>query len=140
MGIKNSRATLCLVLGIFATSAVAADPPPRFLNDQITTAEWQTYRDEVTSAQDVRCENTKRHEVLCVSESRKSLWVFTVLGNPAHPAVSTGVLVVYPQASGILFRGYYAGDEAAYYKWAPSAYSGLPILDQWTQAPFRRDP
>jgi hypothetical protein len=52
----------------------------------------------------------------------------------------TGVLVVCPQSSGILFRGYYAGDEAAYYKWAPNTYSHLRLLDKWTQAPFTRDP
>ena len=140
MRIKIGCATLWAILGISGSSAVAADPPPRFPDEQITLAEWQTYRNEVTSVPDVRCNNTQRHEFLCVSESLKSVWAFTELGHPAHPAVSTGVLVVYPQSSGILFRGYYAGDEAAYYKWAPNAYSHLRLLDKWTQAPFTRDP
>lgn len=141
MRIKIHSATLSIILAIIsAAPADAAGPPPRFPREQITLTEWQTYRDEVTSIPDVRCENTQRNEILCVSESLKSVWAFTELGNPAHPAVSTGVLVVYAHSSGILFRGYYAGNEAAYDKWAPNAYSDLPILDKWTQAPFTRDP
>jgi hypothetical protein len=137
---KFEFVTFCIMLGIAGRYAVAADPPPRFANEQITLAEWQTYRNEVTSVPDVRCDDTHQHQILCVSESLKSVWAFTEPGHPAHPAVSTGVLVVYPHASVILFRGYYAGNEAAYYKWAPDAYKALPILDKWTQEPFAHHP
>jgi hypothetical protein len=118
----------------------AAEPPPRFPQQQITLAEWQAYLDEVTSLPGVVCKDTQRHEVSCVAESLKSVWVFTAPGHPAHPAVSTGVLVVTANAAAILSRGYYAGNESAFYAWVADAYRDVPNLDKWTQAPFNREP
>ena len=141
MHINRSRETLFLILGLaMSVSAVAADPPPRFANEQITLADWQIYLDEVTSLPSVICKDTPRYERSCVSESLKSVWVFTRQGHPAHPAVSTGVLVVYTHAAGILLRGYYAGNESAFEAWVASAFSDVPNLDKWTQEPFIRDP
>jgi hypothetical protein len=86
-------------------SALAADPPPRFLNEHISLADWQAYLDEVKSIPDVQCDKTQHSELYCVSDSRTTAWVFTTEGHPAHPAVATGVLATYGQvAAGILFR------------------------------------
>jgi hypothetical protein len=140
MRFSQGSTTLCLTLGLLAGAAFAADPPPRFPNQQITLADWQTYLDEVRSIPDARCHNTQTRELYCVSDALKSVWVFTAPGHPAHPAVSTGVLVVYPQSAGILAGGHYAGSESAFYEWEGNSWSNDPILDKWLQAAFTHDP
>jgi hypothetical protein len=131
-------ATLMLVLALaVGMTSRASDPTPRFAHEHISLAEWQTYLEEVTLVPDVRCEDTKRHERYCVSDSLTSIWVFTEPGHPAHPAVSTGVFVTYPQSYGVVHRAYYAGDEPAFRAWAVSALGDLLILDKWKQAASR---
>ena len=140
MRIKVGHATLSLVLWLSGNFAMAGDPPPRFPNEQISLADWQEYLDEVRSIPDVQCQNTPRHELSCLSDKLRAIWVFTIPGHPAHPAVSTGVLVVYTRSAGILFRGYYAGDLSAFNAWAPDAYRNLTIQDKWTHDAFTHDP
>jgi len=128
--------TLFLIFGFAVSSCVlAADPPPRFSHEHINLTEWQSYLNEVTSIPGVHCEKTQKSELYCISDSQISVWVFTVDGHPAHPAVATGVLVVYGQAAaGILFRAYYAGDETAFLAWEARALGNPPIVDTWMQA------
>jgi hypothetical protein len=140
MRIKFGHATLLLALGLSGGFVTAADPPPRFPNEQITLSDWQTYLDEVRSIPDVRCQNTPRRELSCLSDKLRAIWVFTSPGHPAHPAISTGVLVVYSQSAGILFRGYYAGDELAFNAWAPDAYRNLTVQDKWTHDALTHNP
>jgi len=138
MHIDRRFATLILVLALaMGMTSHAADPTPRFAHEHISWAEWQTYLEEVTLVPDVRCEDTKRNERYCVSDSLTSIWVFTKSGHPAHPAVSTGVFVTYPKGYGVLHRAYYGGDEPAFRAWAVSALGDLLILDKWKQAAWR---
>jgi hypothetical protein len=137
MRIKQRFDTLILILGFAVTSSALADPPAKFPDEHISLADWQAYLDEVKSIPDVRCENTQRHELYCVSDSRTSIWVFTEKENPAHPAVATRVLVIYPRSDGILFRAYYAGNEPAFRAWEGYAIGNPPIVDKWMQAPFK---
>jgi hypothetical protein len=125
-----------LILSFVATLALAAEPPPpRFPNEHISSADWETYLSEVRSVADVHCEDTPRKETYCISNSLTSAWVFTKAGHPAHPAVATGVLDAHPPvAAGILFRGYYAGDETAFRAWEAQALGNPPIFDQWTRS------
>jgi hypothetical protein len=138
MRIKRRFDALFLVLALTVTSsALAADPPPRFPGEHISLADWQSYLDEVKSIPDVRCEITQQHELYCVSDSLTSIWVFTEKDNPAYPAVATGVLVVYPHADGILFRAYYAGNEPAFRAWEGYAIGNPAIVDKWMRAAFK---
>jgi hypothetical protein len=136
MNTRRNIETLFLIFGFAVSSCVlAADPPPRFPHEPITPTEWESYLSEVNAIPDVRCEKTPKSELYCVSDMRTSVWVFTIEGHPAHPAIATGVLVVYGQAAaGILFRGYYAGDESAFRAWEAGALGNPPVFDKWMQA------
>jgi hypothetical protein len=132
--------TLFLIFGFAVSSCVlAADPPPRFPNEHIILTDWQSYLSEVNSIPDVHCEKTQKSALYCISDSQTAVWVFTIEGHPAHPAVATVVLVVYGQtAAGILFRGYYAGDESAFRGWEAGALGNSPIFDKWMHAAAER--
>jgi len=125
---------LVVAVALVVSTVGRAEPPPsRFSHEHISVAEWQTYLDEVKSVPDVRCEDTKRFEHYCTSDSLTSIWVFTEPGHPAHPAVSTGVFYMNSITYGILNKGYFAGDEAAFRAWAAHALGDLLILDKWRQ-------
>lgn len=139
MLIKRPFDALFLILALTVmNSALAADPPPRFPDEHISLADWQAYVHEVKSIPGVQCENTRQHELYCLSDSLTSIWVFTEKDNPAYPAVATGVLVVGPHADGFLLRAYYAGSEAAFRAWEGQAIGNLRIVDKWMQAPFSK--
>jgi hypothetical protein len=124
-----------LILAIafaMSSSAFAADPSARFPNEQISLADWQAYLDEVKLISDVHCDVTPKNELYCLSDSRGSVWVFTIDGHPAHPAVVTGVMVTAPHGgSGMLLRAYYGGNESAFRAWQGLALGYRPIFREW---------
>jgi len=117
--------------------------PPRFPSGQISVADWKGYLTEVKAISDVHCQDYAANQYVCDSRERRTIWVFTREGHPAHPAVSRGVMVVSKTDSGTIIgidrSGHYAGDADAFRKWM----SEFVILDkrqvaEWNQM-FSRD-
>jgi hypothetical protein len=134
---KRKRLVQSIVAAVVFLGVVvarASEPPAGFPDPHISIEEWKVYRLEVLAIPDVTCE-PKSRELYCLSNSRSAAWVFTEEGNPAHPAVATVVLSADGKVgAGMLFRGFYAGDEAAFLAWAVKSIGERPIFGKWMQA------
>jgi hypothetical protein len=116
---------LLLILPLLGIAQPAQSPvQPRFPQAQISMDQWQSYLDEVKAIPGVACAEAASHQYKCNSAAQQTMWVFTVKGHPAHPAVTRGVMVVRQatqadQATtvGIDRSGYFAGKEAAFRSW-----------------------
>ena len=118
------RAGLCLVLlGLFAPASANADEPipPRFATTQISMEQWKAYLAEVKALPDAQCMEDRIYQYTCNSSEQHTIWVFTVRGHPAHPAVSRGVKVMQQTAQGAAVSidrsGHYAGRRAEFDLW-----------------------
>ena len=133
---------IVLISGLIVTVvAYASDPAPKFPSEHISLDDWKTYLAEVKAIPDVISENTNTNELYCLSNAQMAVWVFTVEGNRAHPAVATAVLVSSGRvAAGMLFRGYYVDDATAFWAWGPGAIGNRQIFDRWTQAALGEAP
>ena len=118
-------AALLLILPLLGIAQPAQAPvQPRFPQAQISMEQWQSYLDEVKAIPGVACAEAASHQFKCNSAAQQTMWVFTLKGHPAHPAVSRGVMVMRPatqanQAAtvGIDRSGYFAGKEDAFRSW-----------------------
>jgi hypothetical protein len=112
-----------VLLGLFALTSANADEsiPPRFDTLQISMDQWKAYLAEVKALPDVQCQEDRIHQYVCNSSEQHTIWVFTVQGHPAHPAVSRGVTVMQQTAQGptvgIDRSGHYAGRRAEFDVW-----------------------
>jgi len=113
---------LCCVLPILGLGQASQSPIPlRFPHEQISVEQWQSYLDEVKAVPDVTCAEMALHQYKCDSSAQRTIWIFTLEGHPAHPAVSRGVMVIANTAAGTTLgidrSGHFAGDYPAFIAW-----------------------
>ena len=120
---------------LLATTAIAfaqpSQPPPkRFPTETITPEQLETYKSEVQAIPDIECHEIGAHQRQCTSNAHFTIWIFTLSGHPAHPAVTQAVMLVQRDSQGarvgISRSGYYAGNSAAFDTWM----KGFRVLDQ----------
>lgn len=122
---KLPMGALLLILPLLGIAQPAQSPvQPRFPQAHISMEQWQSYLDEVKAIPGVTCAEAASHQYKCNSAAQQTMWVFTLKGHPAHPAVSRGVMVMHqateatPAATvGIDRSGYFAGKENAFRSW-----------------------
>jgi hypothetical protein len=113
---------LLLILPLLGIAQPSQSPiQPRFPQAHISTEQWQSYLDEVKAIPGVACAEAASHQYKCNSTAQQTMWVFTLKGHPAHPAVSRGVMVTHQATPattvGIDRSGYFAGKEEAFRSW-----------------------
>ena len=129
---KRCALTLAFLL---ATTAIALAqpskaPPKRFPTEKITPEQLETYKSEIQAIADIECHEITAHQRQCTSNAQFTIWIFTLPGLPAHPAVTRAVMLLQQNAQGsrvgINRSRYYAGDSAAFDTWM----KGFSVLDQ----------
>ena len=127
------RRALPLVLLLATTIALAQQsqaPPKRFPAEKITPGQLESYKTEIEAIPGIECHEISAHQRQCTSNARFTIWIFTLQGHPAHPAVTQGVMLVQQNSEGsrvgISRSGYYAGDSAAFDTWMKE----FRVLDQ----------
>ena len=138
---KHSAFPLALLL---ATSAIAlaqpSQPPPkRFPAEKITSEQLETYKSEVQAIPDIQCQEIEAHQRQCTSNAQFTIWIFTLSGHPAHPAVTQAVMLVQRDGQGarvgISRSGYYAGNSAAFDTWMKEFHvTDQKQVAQWQSA------
>lgn len=112
-----------LLLGLFALTSANADDsvPPRFPTPQISMDQWKAYLAEVKALPGVQCQEDRIRQYVCNSTEEHTIWVFTVQGHPAHPAVTRGVTVMQQTDKGATVgidrSGHYVGRRAEFDVW-----------------------
>ncbi len=74
----------CMAMSLPSFGAEIGD---RFPKARISPTDFLAYEKEVESLPGVRCEYDRNQQFICDSQALNSIWVFTVVGHPAHPAV-----------------------------------------------------
>ena len=128
------RRTFPLALLLTTTAIALAQPslppPKRFPAEKITAEQLGTYKSEVQAIPGIECREIGAHQRQCTSNAQFTIWIFTLPGHPAHPAVTQAVMLVQRDGQGarvgINRSGYYAGDSAAFDTWM----KGFRVLDQ----------
>lgn len=109
---------------------------PRYPTAKITFEQWQRLVAEVKAIPGIKCSDYVRNQYACDSAAQRTIWVFTTVGHPAHPAVSRGILFLNRAPGGAVLgidrSGHYAGDRAAFEKWMHE----FAVLDQRQIAEF----
>jgi hypothetical protein len=129
---------------LLATTAIAlaqpSQPPPkRFPTEKITAEQIGTYKSEVQAIPGIECREIEAHQLQCTSNAQFTIWIFTLSGHPAHPAVTQAVMLVQRDSqgarAGIHRSGYFAGDSAAFDTWMKE-FRGLDQkqVAQWQDA------
>lgn len=105
---------------------VAVADLPEFADAKITSREWEDLRATVGALPDADCQVDPDNALcVCSSRERKTVWVFTLTTNPAHPAVVERKVVGVGDRVQVLSRGYFAGSEAAFAEW----FAGFAVMD-----------
>ena len=128
------RRTFPLALLLTTTAIALAQPslppPKRFPAEKITAEQLGTYKSEVQAIPGIECREIGAHQRQCTSNAQFTIWIFTLPGHPAHPAVTQAVMLVQRDGQGarvgINRSGYYAGDSAAFDTWMKE----FRVLDQ----------
>jgi hypothetical protein len=122
-----------VLLMVIATMALAQQPhapPKRFPAEKITPEQLETYKSEIQAIPGIECHEIPAHQRQCTSNAQFTIWIFTLPGHPAHPAVTQSVMLLQQDAQGarvgINRSGYYAGDSAAFDTWMKE----FRVLDQ----------
>jgi hypothetical protein len=126
---------------VFASSTAGianSEALTEFEKPRITLEQWLAYRAEIMALPGARCTADASLQLLCDSAAMRTIWVFTVVGNKAYPAVVIRKLASREGKLGIDRRGYFAGDPAAFDTW----YKAIAALDrrqarQWAR-PLQR--
>lgn len=109
---------------------------PRYATAKISIEQWQRFLAEVKAMPGIKCRSDMQNQYVCDSAVQRTIWAFTLVGHPAHPAVSRGVLFVNRISGGAVLgidrSGHYAGDQAAFEKWMQE----FAALDQRQIATF----
>jgi len=113
---RVSRCFVALAVLTQTLTALADDKAWRFPTDHITTAQWQTFRDEVLKKPGATRQEFANQLVITVS-SELRIYVFTEPGHPAHPAVVVRAIVARGRGSEVQRMGHYAGDQKAFDVW-----------------------
>jgi len=130
--VKRRAFPLALLL---ATTAIgltqpSQPPPKRFPAEGITAEQLETYKSEVQAIPGIECREIEAHQLQCTSNAQFTIWIFTLPGHPAHPAVTQAVMLVQRDGQGarvgISRSGYYAGNSAAFDTWMKE----FRVLDQ----------
>lgn len=111
-----------IVIGLTPAIASAGERiTPRYSAGQITPTDWREYLAEVEAIPDIKCHHYATNQYVCESASRRTIWIFTRIGHPAHPAVSRGILFLRQATGGVRLgidrSGHYAADQVAFDKW-----------------------
>jgi hypothetical protein len=106
---------LLVVIGaLFPSVASSADPKPRYAAVAVSAAEISAYLQELSARSNVR-RVERTHCTLLDAQDDWSVYVFTKVGHPAHPAVF--VLHAEQEHHGVSRRrawGHTAGDRQAF--------------------------
>lgn len=120
----NTSRPIALMVTCFAATitisshAQSYEPDePRFATAQISMDEWLSYRSEVQGFAHVMCRSDPSHQLICDSLSQRTIWVFTLDGHAAHPAVSRGQMVVAEGAVGIARSGHFVSSREEFERW-----------------------
>jgi hypothetical protein len=137
---KRRAFPLVLLLATTIALAQQSQPPPkRFPSEKITPEQLETYKTEIQAIPGIECHEIWANQRQCTSNARFTIWILTLPGHPAHPAVTQGVMLVQQDAQGsrvgIARSGYYAGDGAAFDTWMKQ-FSALDQkqVAQWQSA------
>jgi hypothetical protein len=119
---KLPMGALLLMLPLLGIAQSSQSPAqPRFPQAHISVEQWQSYLDEVKAIPGIACAEAASHQYKCNSTAQQTMWVFTLKGHPAHPAVSRGVMVIRQatpaNSVGIDRSGYFAGNQEAFRSW-----------------------
>jgi hypothetical protein len=108
----------CLLQSVARSSDSIA---PRYATAKITVEQWRHLLAEVKALPDVKCINYVLNQYACDSAAQRTIWIFTSVGHPAHPAVSRGILFANRAPAGAILgidrSGHYSGNRAAFEKW-----------------------
>jgi len=122
---------VCLLLRLLSAALNHADggqacpdPQPLFPSAHVSAGQLQALYTAVSSPKDSHCKPFQPGSVQCISDSVPEVWIFTELGNPAHPAASRGQILMNGVVTCIVRDGYFGGDEKAFHAW-------LASLQEW---------
>jgi len=91
----------------------------RFPTDKITREEMKNYYNEISTLAGWR--GFQKDDTYVINEAENdTVYVFTLPGHPAHPAVVKLRQMALEGTRGLGVYGHFAGDEAAYRKWRDS--------------------
>lgn len=108
--------TWCSALLLVASTAMPAEPQPRFPTPRITADQWKEYLAEIVAVPGI--ERTQSARQLTLTDPRTmTIYAFTQPANPAHPGVIVRTLVSGPDGYSVRRIGYYVGDEITFEKW-----------------------
>ena len=107
--------------------------PPLFADPHVTQGQVQTLLTDVRKQPHMTCAPFDLHTVKCTSEADPVVFIFTMPGHPAHPAVSRGAVLWNGSTACIVRDGYFAGDEMAFRGWI----SNLKKYDESVVNQFR---
>jgi hypothetical protein len=123
-GVLGTLGQLILSLSMCLTAHAGTTSPtecpnlqPRFPSAHVSIVEIRDLFTEVTGRAGTRCREFGRYQVQCDAESQAEVWIFTLPGHPAYPAVSRGEIRKFGALLCILRDGYFAGDEPAFAAW-----------------------
>ena len=139
IGRKTYRMAVAIAaVATFSSGGNAGDVPASGTQatnpTHITIEQWRTYQTQVTSLPGVQCRNVEADQFECDSASRQTIWIFTREGHPAHPALTSGVVVTKNGQMGIDRSGAYAGSETAFHAWI----NQFLLLDQQQVAGWQK--
>jgi hypothetical protein len=121
---------LLLAASAIALAQPSQPPPKRFPAEKITPEQLEIYKSEVQAIPDIQCQEIGAYQRQCTSSAQFTIWIFTLPGHLAHPAVTQAVMLVQRDGQGarvgINRSGYYAGDSGAFDKWM----KGFRVIDQ----------
>lgn len=106
------KLTLFLLAALVPTGPAVAQEFKPFPRANITTAQWQTYFDEVRSKHGPNVQDIDEQKLLIYTDqATTTLYAFTKPGHPAHPAWITRKPEQRNDSIFIAQIGYFAGDE-----------------------------
>jgi hypothetical protein len=109
------------ILWQHGAAAVAFPSVPIFASEQISVSQWKAYLMAVSTVPSIRCDTDQRNQFVCVYPRKKTIWLFTQTGHPAHPAVTRATMTRALTAVGNDFTiqrdGNYTGNAEEYKKW-----------------------
>jgi hypothetical protein len=108
-----NRVLLLVMLVLQCVSAIGQEFRP-FPQARITTAQWQTYFDDVKSKYGGTARTAPNQPLLVLDDGTSTMYAFTQAGHAAHPAWIARRVV---EKSGKIYVdqvGFFAGDEASF--------------------------
>jgi hypothetical protein len=109
---------LMLPLLLGGPLTVLGQAPADGSSSQVTAQQIAQELQRVRAVRDISCQPSDEvHELVCSSELQKTIWIFTLPGHPAHPALVRRTMTFGNGTIGIDRSGRYAGPKAGYDAW-----------------------